>query len=1042
MMGYALLVTDRRLLPAWSGNRLRILGVIRALRALGWKVVLVGANLGPLEQLKPLVDGLFAVRARSFPGGDLATFDARPFRRAVDRAAAEVRPAVAIAEYAWLAPALRTLPRGVRRWVDCHDVLHERTARFRAAGLDPWTICTREQEAGLLNCADVLITCQERDAQVLQTLLPRKRTVCMLTQIDLPEGFGPVPAHGNMVLAVGAHHAGNEGICEFASEAWPRVIARVPQARLKIVGGIGALLPDLPGIDVVGQVDDLHRHYESAAVVVCPVTVGSGVKTKMLEALRLGKAVVVTPAAEEGLPISERRAWVTADSLPACADAVAALLEDGTGRAQLEERAFAFGEKHLSAESFQDQIRPLLPNRVSLYIARLLGRGPRLGPDSHAATLPATEAACCWLPPQRLGPPLPGRVMRAPEKLPSENDDNRGFRISALPELEPAVGKDSMVPTIPRRVSVVVPHAGKIGQLRTCLHSLLHQSYARAILEIIVVENFERDIRAELVREFPSVTVTREAKPGAAAARNYGAALAQGDIIAFLDSDCRPARDWLENAVEVSLQHGEECIVACNLKPGKRQSGVAGVQWYEAIAFRKWKAYGDQALQCSTRGVIVPRHVWHAIGPFDEDFLEAGCEDREWLARASSRKIGIVRAPDAIVVHPVHGTWHGLRAKTRRLARGELRLLKKCGGKDPQRFRPLVSAHTKRLKRDLATAIREERIPLRFRLDVAVAAACVWYWSLTETRKQLRACRVTETSRPEPSCEPKPSANLPLGSVSIIVPCAGWPDTLPACLTSLQAQVIDVPIEIVVVINGPDASAANRRWPGVTIVHEPRQGPAAARNTGVRAAMGDVLALIDSDCIATPQWIAAALRTMSNGAAGKIVAGAISRSGATRSWVSLYDSLNFLQQERYVKYSGACVTANLLVHRSVFEQIGPFDEAFEEAAFEDWEWVLRARRTGIPIVYDAEALVDHPCMSKLAEIKKKAERLARGGMLLNSKIGHTGTVPDLIATLRGQARRAYRNDRVSFADRMRLMCVGIAVGFWTWKAARLWQREG
>jgi hypothetical protein len=107
MSPYAVLVTDRQLMPITSGNRLRILGLIRALRELGWKVALAALpGAAPLAQLRPLVDDLLLVPAQPFCGGHLDCFDARPFGTMVRRLAARVHPALAIAEYTWLAPAL------------------------------------------------------------------------------------------------------------------------------------------------------------------------------------------------------------------------------------------------------------------------------------------------------------------------------------------------------------------------------------------------------------------------------------------------------------------------------------------------------------------------------------------------------------------------------------------------------------------------------------------------------------------------------------------------------------------------------------------------------------------------------------------------------------------------------------------------------------------------------------------------------------------------------------------------------------------------
>jgi hypothetical protein len=360
----AVLVTDRQLLPIVTGNRVRILGILAALRALGWRVVLVARpDVAPLAELRRRVDGFVAVTGRAFAGGDVDAFDPGPFRRAVERAVRTHGASIVIAQYVWLAPALAHVPRFVRRVIDCHDLFYERTERFRAAGLHPWAICTREQERRRLEHGDVILATQEREAAALRELLPRRRVACILTPIPLPAGFARRPSAGGIVLAVGANHPGNEAIVEFAVDCWPRVVAAVPDARLRVVGGIGARL---------GAIPNVAPHYAEAAVVACPVTLGTGVKTKLLEALRFGKAAVVTPAGLEGMPAPSRTAWVAAPSLPACADSIVALLEDAPLRARLESAAFEFGERHLADRPFRDRIGRLLPNALQRGLATML----------------------------------------------------------------------------------------------------------------------------------------------------------------------------------------------------------------------------------------------------------------------------------------------------------------------------------------------------------------------------------------------------------------------------------------------------------------------------------------------------------------------------------------------------------------------------------------------------------------------------------------------------------------------------------------------
>ncbi|SFU03623.1 Glycosyltransferase involved in cell wall bisynthesis [Geodermatophilus amargosae] len=367
-----MVVTDRRLLPARRGNRVRILGVLRGLRALGWRVELICLpDAGSDDELLSEVDAVHRLRARRFDGGDVACFDSRPFRWAVERVVAARRPEVVIAEYAWLAPTMHRLPPRVTRVVDCHDVLHERTDRFRAAGLDPWVSCTRVQEQGLLRSADTVLAAQYHDGAVLRTLVPDTdvRSVFPEISCSAPPSAPPVSSR---VLAVGASHAGNDGILRFAASGWKAVLAAVPDARLDIAGTVAAGRPG-PAVTFLGEVDDLAPSYEAAAVVVCPIEIGSGVKIKAIEALRYGKAMVATPAAVEGLPEAGRPAWVEARDLDGCASATYALLSRPDERARLEDRSAAFAEEHFAPVRIRRELDAALSARRSA--RRRLGLG-------------------------------------------------------------------------------------------------------------------------------------------------------------------------------------------------------------------------------------------------------------------------------------------------------------------------------------------------------------------------------------------------------------------------------------------------------------------------------------------------------------------------------------------------------------------------------------------------------------------------------------------------------------------------------------------
>jgi polysaccharide biosynthesis protein PslH len=90
------------------------------------------------------------------------------------------------------------------------------------------------------------------------------------------------------------------------SDVWPLVLERRPQATLRLAGqgmerAAFAHLPDWPGVQWCGRVASATDFLRGLGTVLYPLTEGSGMKVKVLEALALGIPVVTTPAGAEGL---------------------------------------------------------------------------------------------------------------------------------------------------------------------------------------------------------------------------------------------------------------------------------------------------------------------------------------------------------------------------------------------------------------------------------------------------------------------------------------------------------------------------------------------------------------------------------------------------------------------------------------------------------------------------------------------------------------------------------------------------------------------
>ena len=99
-------------------------------------------------------------------------------------------------------------------------------------------------------------------------------------------------------------------------------------------------------------------------------------------------------------------------------------------------------------------------------------------------------------------------------------------------------------------VSVIVPHLDDYDNLDACLTLLGEQSFPDDRREVIVADNgSSRGL--DVVRNIVGTRgrVVEVAERGAGPARNAGVRASRGEAIAFIDSDCRPDRRWLEEGL-------------------------------------------------------------------------------------------------------------------------------------------------------------------------------------------------------------------------------------------------------------------------------------------------------------------------------------------------------------------------------------------------------------------------------------------------------------------------------------------------------------
>jgi glycosyltransferase involved in cell wall biosynthesis len=148
----------------------------------------------------------------------------------------------------------------------------------------------------------------------------------------------------------------------FAHDVLPLVRERVPSVRFRLVGrhdGGALALAELPGVELLGPVDDLDAVFESTTAVVVSLRAGGGTRIKILEAFARRLPVVSTSLGCEGLDARHGEELLVADTAPEFAAACVRLFEEPELARSLVERAHALWSSRFRAEKIRRQIRDL-----------------------------------------------------------------------------------------------------------------------------------------------------------------------------------------------------------------------------------------------------------------------------------------------------------------------------------------------------------------------------------------------------------------------------------------------------------------------------------------------------------------------------------------------------------------------------------------------------------------------------------------------------------------------------------------------------------
>ncbi|OHB67889.1 MAG: hypothetical protein A2V70_06085 [Planctomycetes bacterium RBG_13_63_9] len=222
----------------------------------------------------------------------------------------------------------------------------------------------RRLECALPKLAKAITLVSRSEADLYRQFCPADCIHTVANGVDL-DHFCPVESPtsetSQQCVFVGAldYRANVDGIRWFAEHVWPEILRRLPHATFVLVGSnpsaAARQMAELPGVRLAGEVPDVRPYLADAALAVIPLRVARGIQNKVLEALAMGKAVVATPQALEGLGVEPDVHVCQASSPEQWIEATTRLLGDSELRNQLGQQGREYVEEH---HRWETQLKP------------------------------------------------------------------------------------------------------------------------------------------------------------------------------------------------------------------------------------------------------------------------------------------------------------------------------------------------------------------------------------------------------------------------------------------------------------------------------------------------------------------------------------------------------------------------------------------------------------------------------------------------------------------------------------------------------------
>ncbi len=250
----------------------------------------------------------------------------------------------------------------------------------------------RKLEHSIVRRARAVTLVSEAEAELFRHACPNDKTVAVANGVDLnyfTDKFPITEPKPNQCVFVGVldYRANVESLAWFCREVWPRVVSDKPDAVFAIVGKNPSpavkQLALLRGVRLVGPVPDVRPYIAESRFSIAPLQIARGIQNKVLEAMAMGKPVVASPQALEGIALAVNHDAISSASPAEWTSAIQSLFKQSNLASSVGIAARRFVTAHCGWNACLQRLDDVLDRSLAV------GRPPEM---SHHAELVAAGA--------------------------------------------------------------------------------------------------------------------------------------------------------------------------------------------------------------------------------------------------------------------------------------------------------------------------------------------------------------------------------------------------------------------------------------------------------------------------------------------------------------------------------------------------------------------------------------------------------------------------------------------------------------------------